>query len=82
MLQISVADELLSTLASVTRTDEVCRNLDLDLFDLGLLDSLGVVEMLVFIADRFGVDVAPAELEREQWATPRLILQFLEMRLQ
>ena len=50
-------------------------------FELGLLDSLGIVEMLVFISDRFGVEVSPAELEREQWATPRLILEFVEARL-
>ncbi|MBV8720014.1 MAG: hypothetical protein JOZ65_33505 [Chloroflexi bacterium] len=49
MLQVATGNEVLSTLASITRTDEVCRNLDLELFDLGLLDSLGVVEMLVFV---------------------------------
>ena len=81
MLQVATGNEVLSTLASITRTDEVCRNLDLELFDLGLLDSLGVVEMLVFITDRFGVEVSPAEIEREQWATPRLILEFLDTRL-
>ena len=82
MLQISAADQVLSALATVTRTDEVRHNLDVPLFELDLLDSLGVVELLVALSDEFGLDLSPAEFDREEWATPRQVLAFVERRLE
>ncbi|MBV8716447.1 MAG: D-alanine--poly(phosphoribitol) ligase subunit DltC [Chloroflexi bacterium] len=80
MVQTSVTEHVLAALERITRTEEVRRNLDLELFELDLLDSLGVVELLVLLADRLGVEVSPAEFDREEWATPRKILAFVEAR--
>ena len=80
MLRVSVADEVLSALAVCTRTDEVRRDLDLGLFELELLDSLAVVELLVQLSDRLGLDISPSEFDRETWATPRKIIAYLEAR--
>jgi D-alanine--poly(phosphoribitol) ligase subunit 2 len=80
MLGASATDEILSALAACARTDEVLRNLDLELFDLYLLDSLAVVELLVQLSDRLGLDLSPSEFDRASWATPRKILTYLEAR--
>ena len=80
MVQTSVTEHVLAALERITRTEEVRRNLDLELFELDLLDSLGVVELLVLLADRLGVEVSPAEFDRDAWATPRKILAFVEAR--
>jgi D-alanine--poly(phosphoribitol) ligase subunit 2 len=81
MLQTSIAEQVLGAVAQVTRTDEVRHNLDLDLFDLALLDSMGVVELLVLFSDMLGVELSPAEFDREHWATPRKILAVVESRI-
>lgn len=65
----------------MTRTNEVRHNLDLELFELDLLDSMGVVELLVVLTDTLGVELSPAEIEREQWATSRKILAVVESRI-
>jgi D-alanine--poly(phosphoribitol) ligase subunit 2 len=81
MLQVSVADEVLSALETVTRTAEVRRDLDLELFELNLLDSLAVVELLVLLSDRLATELSPAEFDRDEWATPLRIITWLEKRL-
>lgn len=81
MLRTSVAEHVLSALETVTRTDEVRRNIDVELFELDLLDSLGIVELMVALQDRLGVELSPAEIERTDWATPRQIVAFVEERL-
>jgi len=81
MLQVSVADEVLSALETLTRTDEVRHNQNLELFELGLLDSFGVVELLVLLSDRLSIDLSPAEFDRRGWATPHKIITYLERRL-
>jgi D-alanine--poly(phosphoribitol) ligase subunit 2 len=80
MLRAPVIDEVLSALADCTRTDEVYHDLDIELFEMHLLDSLAVVELLVQLSDRLGLDLSPSEFDREAWATPRKIVAFLEGR--
>jgi D-alanine--poly(phosphoribitol) ligase subunit 2 len=62
--------KILDVLASVAETDEVRTNPDLALYDLQILDSMKTVELMVALANDLGVDVSPAEFERENWATP------------
>jgi D-alanine--poly(phosphoribitol) ligase subunit 2 len=81
MLREAVADQVLSALEAVTRTEEVRRNLDLDVFELDLLDSLGMVELLVLLSERLGVELSPSEVDRTQWATPRGIVAHCEARV-
>ncbi len=73
---------ILSRLEHVTGTDQVRRDLDLALFDQGLLDSLGLVELMVALSDEFGIDISPAEIERSQWASPRKIIAYIRERIE
>jgi D-alanine--poly(phosphoribitol) ligase subunit 2 len=78
---MSTADKVLCVLSTVVETDEVVRDPDLALYDLNILDSLKTVELIVSLAERFQVDISPAEFEREQWATPRKIIAYMEQKL-
>ncbi len=78
---MSTADQILTVLSQVAETPEVRENLDLRLYDLDILDSLKTVELIVAFSNKFGVEISPAELEREQWATPGRIVAFMENRL-
>ncbi|HEU0274654.1 MAG TPA: D-alanine--poly(phosphoribitol) ligase subunit DltC [Candidatus Udaeobacter sp.] len=79
---MSVREQALQLLESVTETNEVRANLELPLYDCQLLDSIKTVELMVRIEEEFGVKVSPAEFERENWATPRKIIADLESRTQ
>ena len=46
---------------------------DMDLFENGLLDSFGVVQMLVMIEERFGVALDIESFSRADIATAELI---------
>ena len=36
---------------------------------------------MVALSEEFGVEIAPAEYEREQWATPRQIVEYMRSRI-
>jgi D-alanine--poly(phosphoribitol) ligase subunit 2 len=78
---MSVAERVLHTLATVAETGEVVENRELPLFDLGVLDSLKAVELMVALSEQFGIDISPAEFERDQWATPNQIVAYMERRV-
>ncbi len=81
MSTATVSSRLLEVLKNVAETDEVERNLDLPLYDSQVLDSMKTVDLIVAISAEFGIDISPAEFEREMWATPRLIIADLESRI-
>lgn len=62
--------------------DEVVREeMDLDLFEEGLLDSMAAIELLVDIESNLGVSIATTELKREEMNTPGKIIARVEERL-
>jgi len=78
---MATSTDVLSILEQITGTDQVRRNPDLALFDLDILDSLGTVELIVALSEKFGVEISPAEIERQQWASPRKIIAYMEERV-
>jgi D-alanine--poly(phosphoribitol) ligase subunit 2 len=78
---VSTRERVIDLLVDVTRADEVRRDPDLPLYDLGLIDSLGTVELLVAITQEFAVDISPTEIDRTIWATPQKIIEFVDVRL-
>jgi D-alanine--poly(phosphoribitol) ligase subunit 2 len=78
---MSTLDKVIEVLKSVSETDEVQKNPDLALYDLQILDSMKTVQLMVAFTQEFGIDISPAEFERERWATPRKIVADIESRL-
>jgi D-alanine--poly(phosphoribitol) ligase subunit 2 len=78
---VSTAERVLSVLATVSEIDEVRKDEDLLLYDLQVLDSLKTVELIAAFSQEFGVDISPAEFERDQWATPRKIVAYMETKV-
>ena len=78
---MTVGDRVIRILADITETGEVARNPELALYDLGVLDSLKTVELMVALSEEFGLEISPAEFERAQWATPGRIVALITSRL-
>lgn len=76
-----IADEVLDLIGEVCDDDAVRNERDLDLFEAGLLDSLAAIELLVGIEERFGVDIAPTAVERNEMNTPNKVIYQIAVRL-
>ncbi|WP_057527443.1 D-alanine--poly(phosphoribitol) ligase subunit DltC, partial [Streptococcus pneumoniae] len=48
--------------------------MDEDLFDAGVLDSMGTVELIVEIENRFDIRVPVTEFGRDDWNTANKII--------
>lgn len=74
-------DQILTVLAEIAETQEVFTQPDLLLYDLQILDSMKTVELIVAFGRELGVEISPAEFEREAWATPSKLVADIEKRL-
>lgn len=73
-------EKVLDMLAELCDDDVVKEDKDVDLFETGLLDSLGFTELLVDIEERFSIVIAPSEIERSEMNTPQKIIDLIKAR--
>ena len=71
-------EKILDVLAEVCDDDVVKEDLSIDLFEEGLLDSLGVAQLLMEAEDNLGVVIALTEIERDDINTPEKIIALIE----
>ena len=55
--------------------EDVSDMMDEDLFDAGVLDSMGTVELIVEIENRFDIRVPVTEFGRDDWNTANKIVE-------
>ena len=77
---MSVSEIVLNELEKVTGTDQVRKDLNLDLFGEKILDSFGTVELIVALSDSLGIEISPGQIDRELWASPQKIIAYFEER--
>ncbi len=78
---MKIADRVLDVLAGVSEIEDVRHEPDVRLYDLQILDSMKTVRLIVAFSSEFGVEISPAEIDREDWATPRKIVTYMEHKL-
>lgn len=54
--------------------EDVSGMMDEDLFDAGVLDSMGTVELIVELENQFNIVVPVSEFGREDWNTANKII--------
>lgn len=79
---MTTSDKVIEVLKSVSETDEVQKNPDLPLYGLQILDSMKTVQLIVAFSQEFGIEISPADFERERWATPRKIVADIESKIE
>ncbi len=77
---MDTAEIVLTELEKVTGTDQVRKDLNLDLFGEKVLDSFGTVELIVALSDAFSLDISPGQIDREMWATPQKIIDYFKQK--
>lgn len=77
---MSISELVLDELVKASGNDEARNNLDVALYEDGILDSLATVELVVAFGDTLQINLTPAQVDRQMWATPRKMIADLEAR--
>jgi D-alanine--poly(phosphoribitol) ligase subunit 2 len=71
-------NQVLNVLEEVCENDIVQENLDVQLFEEGILDSFATVSLLVEFQERLNIEVSISDFDRDEWATPNMIIAKLK----
>lgn len=74
-------EKVLDILEEICEEEVVREDLDIDLFENDLLDSLTFAELLVELEEQLGVVVSPSEVERSDMNTPNKIIALVKSRM-
>ncbi|MCT0008682.1 D-alanine--poly(phosphoribitol) ligase subunit DltC [Weissella confusa] len=58
--------------------EDVSDMMDEDLFDSGIMDSMGTVELVLEIESKFNIKVPVSEMGRDDWNTANKIIEGIE----
>jgi D-alanine--poly(phosphoribitol) ligase, subunit 2 len=58
--------------------EDLSDQMDENIFDNGLMDSIASVQMLLNLQEKFDIDVPVSEFNREEWDTPNKIVAKVE----
>ncbi|MEW6602621.1 MAG: acyl carrier protein [Nitrospirota bacterium] len=75
-----IQDTLVQGIASITSKDEAAISTDVPFHELGI-DSLGFVEILVFIEKTFKLQLIETGLDKKDFATINSLASFLHSKL-
>ncbi len=73
-------DLALEIMEEICETDEIKEDLDLDLFDAGLIDSLSTINIILLLEEKLGVKLQPTDFEKNDITTVNNFIKFLEKR--
>ena len=76
-----IREQILEMLEEICEDEVVKEDLDINLKEEGLMDSLAFVEMLVRIEENFGLSIEPTEVTYEEIDTPNKVISYIENRL-
>ncbi|MGP1512917.1 D-alanine--poly(phosphoribitol) ligase subunit DltC [Gemella taiwanensis] len=75
-----IKEQVLDMLEEICEDEVVREDLDINMKEEGLMDSLAFVEMLVKIEEIFGLSIAPTEVTYEEIDTPNKVIAYIENR--
>lgn len=73
-------EKILQILVDISGVDDIREDKDINLYETGLLDSLGTIELLIQIEEKLGIKIEPTEVSRDEIDTPNKLIKYLSMR--
>lgn len=71
-------EKIYEIIENVAGTDEFREDVDMDLFEEGILDSMKAMMLIVELEGEFDVSLPPSEMDRNDWNTAAKIVQRIE----
>lgn len=74
-------EQIFDIIESVSGTDEFREDLNMDLFEEGILDSMKAIMLIVELEGTFDISLPPSEMDREDWNTAYKIVEHIQEKI-
>jgi len=74
-------EQIFDIIESVSGTNEFREDLNMDLFEEGILDSMKAIMLIVELEGTFDISLPPSEMDREDWNTAYKIVERIQEKI-
>ncbi|MGF1982022.1 D-alanine--poly(phosphoribitol) ligase subunit DltC [Lactococcus taiwanensis] len=74
-------EQIFGIIESVSGTDAFREDLNMDLFEEGILDSMKAIMLIVELEGTFDISLPPSEMDREDWNTAYKIVERIQEKI-
>lgn len=67
-------EQIFDIIETIAGTDEFREDLDMDLFEEGILDPMKAIMLIVELEGNFDISLPPSEMDRDDWNTANKIV--------
>ena len=77
----NLKESAIEILEEICETDEIKEDLDLDLFDAGLMDSLSTINIILLLEEKLNLKLQPTDFEKSDISTVNNFISFLQSKV-
>lgn len=71
-------EKIIEIIENVTGYDNLKENLDIDLLDNNIIDSLAFIELISALEDEFNIEIQPTQVDPNIWRSVNKISKLVE----
>ena len=71
-------DKIINIIAEVCENEEIKDNLDIDLIENEILDSLAFINLISRLEDEFDIEIQPTQVKPETWRNINSIVELVK----
>lgn len=71
-------DKIINIIAEVCENEEIKDNLDIDLIENEILDSLAFINLISRLEDEFDIEIQPTQVEPDTWRDINSIVELVK----
>lgn len=70
-------EKIINIISEVCEVDNIKENIDIDLIESGMLDSLAFIELISKLEDEFDIEIQPTQVNSDVWRSVKSIFELV-----
>lgn len=75
-------DKIIGIIVEACENEEICENLEVDLIENGILDSLAFIRLISLIEENFNVSIELSEVDAKTWRSVNEIIKLVKKHIE
>ncbi len=71
-------EKIIEIIENLTGYDKLKENVDIDLLENEILDSLAFIELITILEEKFNIEIQPTQVEPNTWRSVKKIAELVE----
>lgn len=75
---LQMEEKIIEIIENLTGYDKLKENVDIDLLENEILDSLAFIELITILEEKFNIEIQPTQVEPNTWRSVKKIAELVE----